>query len=60
MIVENLRGKLLSKMRILKLLNTISQLNLKNDVLKCYKIEETVPTLIIKTEIGFYALIISE
>lgn len=31
----------------------------KKDALGYFKIEETVPTLIIQTEIGFYALIIS-
>lgn len=31
----------------------------KKDAIGYFKIEETVPTLIIQTEIGFYALIIS-
>lgn len=31
----------------------------KKDAIGCFKIEETVPTLIVQTEKGFYAIIVS-
>lgn len=57
--VEKLRKILLSQQIDFEIQNHDIPIRSKQDALGYFKIEETAPTLIIETEIGFYALIIS-
>ena len=57
--VEELREALLRQQADFEILNHDMPIKSKQDALGYFKIEETAPTLIIQTEIGFYALIIS-
>lgn len=57
--VEDLRKRLLNQNADFEIIQHDIPIKSKKDALGYFKIEETVPTLIIQTEIGFYALIIS-
>ncbi len=57
--VENLRQKLLSQKTDFEIIKHDIPIKSKKDAIGYFKIEETAPILIIQTEIGFYALIIS-
>jgi len=57
--VEELRERLVNQNADFEIIQHDIPIKSKKDALGYFKIEETVPTLIIQTEIGFYALIIS-
>ena len=57
--VEDLRERLVNQNADFEIIQHDIPIKSKKDALGYFKIEETVPTLIIQTEIGFYALIIS-
>jgi Cys-tRNA(Pro)/Cys-tRNA(Cys) deacylase len=57
--IEDLREKLLSQNADFEIIRHEIPIKSKKDALGYFKIEETVPTLILQTEIRFYALIIS-
>ncbi len=57
--VKDLKEKLLNQITDFEIIQHDIPIKSKNDALGYFKIEETAPTLIVKTETGFYALIIS-
>ncbi len=57
--VEDLKTRLSSQNMDFEIIQHDKPIKCKKDALGYFKIEETAPTLILQTEIGFYALIIS-
>lgn len=57
--IEDLRALLSDQNTDFEIIGHNIPIKSKKDALGYFKIEETVPTLIIQTEIGFYALILS-
>lgn len=57
--IEDLRALLSDQNTDFEIIGHNIPIKSKKDALGYFKIEETVPTLIIQTEIGFYALIFS-
>lgn len=57
--VEDLKIRLLSQNADFEIIHLDKPIKSKSDALGYFRIEETVPTLIIQTEEAFYALIIS-
>jgi Cys-tRNA(Pro)/Cys-tRNA(Cys) deacylase len=59
MIIEDLKKQLINQNADFEIIQHDIPIKSKKDALGYFKIEETAPTLIIQTEIGYYALIIS-
>lgn len=57
--VNDLRERLLNQITDFEIIHHDIPIKSKNDALGYFKIEETAPTLILQTDLGFYALIIS-
>lgn len=59
MTIQSLRENLLSQKADFEIIQHDIPIKSKEDALGYFKIEETAPTLIIETDLGFFALIIS-